>query len=249
MALPIGFLISAQELAMFAHGSSESSSFLANLSLIYPDIALGANAGDQIGNGCLVHFVVLRQPAPARHRRGYAQIGGFDANVFEQIVAPTIQDPQQRADCRARLQQGDYLIIKPAPREEWDNLSNESPASSVSGGSPPKHSTLLAMNQMMGSQIQVVQGEGGYMTSYHTGPQEPPTKVRNMRAEKVSFRPQRVIGEVQFETSVIAFANTGAALLPQTDRQGTDTYWGAIIEAIMEHPIFLEFVRQRLEGF
>lgn len=157
MALPIGFLINVEELAMFAQGSTDTAPFMANLSLIYPQIAQGASTGGQIGNGCLVHFVVLRQPAPARYRRGYAQVGGFDANVFEQIVAPTILDPQQRADCRARLQQGDYLIIKPAPREEWDTLSGDSSASSTSGSPPPKHSTLLAMHQMS-SQIQVIQG-------------------------------------------------------------------------------------------
>jgi hypothetical protein len=156
MTLPIGFLICLQELLLFVQRSSDSGSLLPSLYVVCPGLVPGTNAGVQVGDGCLVHFVILRQPAPARYRRGYAQSEGFDANVFEQIVAPTIQDRQQLADCRTRLQQGDYLIIKPRPREEWDTSSGSS-SSSASGGSPPDHSTLLAMHPM-NSQTHVVHG-------------------------------------------------------------------------------------------
>jgi hypothetical protein len=144
MSFPTGSLISPEELAVFAIGSNDAVSFLEKLSKAFSSVA-GVNAGIQVENGCLVHFVAVREPIPVENRKSYSEAKGFNSIIFEQIVAPTIYDDQQRADCKARLGRGDYLIYKPAPPREWDPLPTG-----------PSSSTPSLVNQ--GSQTQAIEG-------------------------------------------------------------------------------------------
>jgi hypothetical protein len=78
---------------------------------------------------------------------------------------------------------------------------------------------------------------------------QPSKRVQTLHFEggSTSFRPRKwAQGDLQYRLSVMAFADTGVALIPNTDRQGTDTHWGDIIKDIMEHPIFARFVRQEV---
>ncbi|KAF9345028.1 hypothetical protein BGX34_005088, partial [Mortierella sp. NVP85] len=74
-------------------------------------------------------------------------------------------------------------------------------------------------------------------------------RIRTLRpGRESSFRPQKTAtGEIQYRMSVMAFADTGAAIFPRTDRGGTDTYWVDAVKDIMDHAIFKEFVRQEVE--
>ncbi|KAF9359734.1 hypothetical protein BGX34_008193 [Mortierella sp. NVP85] len=243
MSFPTGSLIFPEELAMFALGSNDSASFMQKLSLAYPQFALDTSAGNQVGNGCLIHIVAIREPIPVQYRKSYSRAKGFDSIVFEQIVAPTIQDPQQCADCKARLGRGDYLVIKPASPDEWGAMFTGS-SSSV----PP------LLNQVS-SQTQVIQVQFPMELlefdddDEDDGSQQSSKRIQTLRPERDgSFRPQKsATGEIQYRMSVIVFANTGAALFPQTDRQGTDNYWGETIKEIMDHPIFADFIRHEAE--
>jgi hypothetical protein len=122
----LGYWIDNSELVVFAHESNNQGPFVTNLALIHQEYT-----GGQTENGCTVDFVILRQLVPASSRRAHARVGGFEANVFESIVASNIGDPQRLANCRELLQQGTYLTIRSVPRED-----NESP-SLTPGGPPP----------------------------------------------------------------------------------------------------------------
>ncbi|KAF9350393.1 hypothetical protein BGX34_001237 [Mortierella sp. NVP85] len=161
-----GYWIDNAELAVFAHESSNQESFVTNLALIHQEYT-----GAQTENGCTVDFVILRQLVPASSRRVYAQTGGFEANVFESIVASNIGDPQRLANCRELLQQ---------------------------------------------AQVPVEGSEGGFQLVV-------PSTTRHMKSD----------GEGQFQTPVIAFVYI---------QEGTEDYWGGIVEAIMDSPIFQNFV-------
>jgi hypothetical protein len=156
MPFPTGFLIIPNALAAFAQGSSDSPSFMERLSMAFPGVP-GAIAGNQVGNGCLIHLVAIREPVPVEHRKRYSDAEGFDTMVFDQIVAPAIENPQRRADCRARLARGDYLIYKPAPPDEWNPLPAGSSSSSSSSG-PSQDSSLRSAVNQAGSQAQVIEG-------------------------------------------------------------------------------------------
>jgi hypothetical protein len=146
-------MIVPRELALSAIGSNDSVTFMEELSKAYPGVP-GANGGNQVGNECLIHFVAIHEPASVQKRKSYSRAKGFDSIVFEQIVAPTIEDPQQCADCKARLGRGDYLIFKPAPPEEWNPLS----IGCSSSGEPPQDPSMPPVMNQVGSQAQVIEG-------------------------------------------------------------------------------------------
>ncbi|KAK3820288.1 MAG: hypothetical protein J3Q66DRAFT_439299 [Benniella sp.] len=196
----LGYWIDNAELAVFAHESSNQESFVTNLALIHQEYT-----GAQTGNGCTVDFVILRQLVPASSRRVYAQTGGFEANVFESIVASNIGDPQRLANCRERLQQGTFLTIRSVPQEElFIGLPSLTP-----GGPPPNPVDIQA-------QVPVEGSEGGLQLVV-------PSTTRHMKSD----------GEGQFQTPVIAFVYI---------QEGAEGYWGGIVEAIMDSPIFQNFV-------
>ncbi|KAF9359730.1 hypothetical protein BGX34_008189 [Mortierella sp. NVP85] len=249
MSLPSGFLIVPRELALSAIGSNDSVAFMEELSKAYPGVS-GANGGSQVGNECLIHLVAIREPASVQKRKSYSRAKGFDSIVFEQIVAPAIQDDQQRADCKARLGRGDYLIFKPAPPEEWNPLS----IGCSSSGEPPRDPSMPPVMNQVGSQAQVIEvqvpeellEDNANDEDDDDDAEESSRRIQTLRLTRESpYRPQRTAaGGLQYRMSVMAFADTGAAPLLPTDRTERDFQWGETVKFIMGHPIFLEFVRQ-----
>ncbi|KAK3820276.1 MAG: hypothetical protein J3Q66DRAFT_168825 [Benniella sp.] len=244
MSFPTGLLISPEELAVFAIGSNDAVSFMEKLSKAFSSVA-GVNAGIQVENGCLVHLVVLREPIPVENRKSYSEAKGFNSIIFEQIVAPTIYDDQQRADCKARLERGDYLIYKPAPPREWDPLPTRSSSSAPSLVNQGSQTQAIKVHIPMDLLEDFVYDEG----ADDDGAEQSSKRSRTLRpGRESSFRPHKTAtGEIQYRMSVMAFADTGAAIFPRTDRSGTDTYWVDAVKDIMDHAIFKEFVRQEAE--
>jgi len=153
MPLPhaTGFLLVPRLLESSAQGSSDWVSFQEKFTTVFPD-----GPGNQVGNGCLIHFTVICEPVPKTHRRPHSEADDFDSAVFEHIVAPAIEDPQRRQDCKERLREHDYLIYKPAPLREWNPLpAGWKPSPPPSLGAPPQGSSMPPVENQVGPQAQV----------------------------------------------------------------------------------------------